>query len=194
MSYNISDARDELDRISPSLELYDRMIKVAAIITRLMAEQVKESDMPIIVGGLSLEIYTERKYTTQDIDFVTSASHLLEKNLLSLDFVNNERIFQHKRLNVAVDIVGTSLEPEDYEGITKLEVSNDKHVYVQSLESILYDRVLDYERIDNEQYSVILISLAYDEIDFEYLKHEVEKADPDALTALNHWIKKAINL
>ncbi|MBY8909293.1 hypothetical protein K6L05_05750, partial [Salinicoccus roseus] len=95
-------------------------------------------------------------------------------------------------LNVAVDIVDSVLEPSDYDGLTKLEVDNDKYIYVQSIESILYDRVLDYERVDNELYSVYLISIAYDEIDFDYLKREVKTADPDALIALEKWIEKAL--
>ncbi|WP_271398982.1 hypothetical protein [Salinicoccus roseus] len=192
MNYNENDARADIDSISSETELYDRMIKVAAIITKLMEGHVKVSDLPIIVGGLSMEIYTESKYTTHDIDFVTSASKEMEEKLLAIGFENSERVFQHKRLNVAVDIVDSVLEPSDYDGLTKLEVDNDKYIYVQSIESILYDRVLDYERMDNELYSVYLISIAYDEIDFDYLKREVKTADPDALIALEKWIEKAL--
>lgn len=64
------------------------MIKVASIITSLMEGKVKQSDMPIIVGGLSLEIYTESEYTTHDIDLVTSASNIIEDNLLEMDLRN----------------------------------------------------------------------------------------------------------
>ncbi|MEZ2459021.1 hypothetical protein ACBR55_10620 [Salinicoccus roseus] len=192
MNYNENDARADIDRISSETELYDRMIQVAAIITKLMEGHVKVSDLPIIVGGLSMEIYTESKYTTHDIDFVTSASKEMEEKLLAIGFENSERVFQHKYLNVAVDIVDSVLEPPDYDGLIKLEVDNDKYIYVQSIESILYDRVLDYERVDNEQYSVYLISIAYDEIDFDYLKREVKTADPDALIALEKWIEKAL--
>ncbi|WP_166626765.1 hypothetical protein [Jeotgalicoccus sp. S0W5] len=96
-------------------------------------------------------------------------------------------------MNVAVDIVDNALEPEDYDGVTKIETENNKYIYVQSLESILYDRVLDYEYADNEQYGVLLIAMAYEEIDFDYLRAEVKLADSDALKALENWIKIALN-
>lgn len=192
MNYSVDEAKSELDQISETLALYDRMIEVSGIITKLMAEHVKESDMPIIVGGLSMEIYTEGEYTTHDIDFVTSAFEVMKDNLLAIGFKSIGRIFQHTRLNVAVDIVDSALDPPDYERLTKLELSNDKYIFVQSLESILYDRVMDYERSDNEQYSVILIANTHDEIDFDYLKHAVKAADPKALIALETWIEKAL--
>lgn len=173
MNYSIDDAQTDLDVISAEINLYDRMIAVSAVITKLMAEHVKESDMPIIVGGLSMEIYTESEYTTHDIDFVTSAFEVIKHKLLALGFECDGRIFQHTRLNVAIDIVDSKLEPPHYEAITKIEVTDDKYILVQSLENILYDRVLDYGRIDNEQYSIILMSIAYDKIDFDYLKKEV---------------------
>lgn len=193
MNYNINEARDDLNRIPNTLPLYERMIQVAAVITKLMEGHVKESDMPIIVGGLSMEIYTESEYTTHDIDFVTSASKEMAHYLSAIGFEHHTRMFQHKRLNVAVDIVDSALDPPDYEGLTKLIVDKDKYVYVQSLESILYDRVIDYAYADNELYGVILISNAYDNINFDYLRQQVEKADPRALIALEAWIKKAMD-
>ena len=47
------------------------MIEATAIVTKLMTGHVEESDHPIIVGGLSLEIYTDGEYTTHDIDLVS---------------------------------------------------------------------------------------------------------------------------
>lgn len=193
MNYNVSNAKSDLDNIADDEKLFDRMIKVAAIVTSLMEGQVKQSDMPIVVGGLSMEIYTENEYTTHDIDFVTSAYDVIKDNLLELGFSNDNRVFTHNRLNVAVDIVDSALEPENYDGVIKLETDNNKYIYVQSIESILFDRVVDYRYLDNEQYGVILIAMAYDEIDFDYLKGEVKKADPKALTALEAWIEKASN-
>lgn len=193
MSYKISDARTDLNNIVDDENLFDRMIKVAAIVTSLMEGQVKQSDMPIIVGGWSMEIYTENEYTTHDIDFVTSAFKIIKENLLELGFTNNNRVFTHERLNVAVDIVDSALEPDDYDGVTKIETDKNKYIYVQSLENILFDRVMDYGYPDNEQYGVLLIAMAYEEIDFDYLKTQVKKADPDAFTALELWIEKALN-
>lgn len=88
ITYSISEAKIDLYNIEEDEKLFDRMIKVASIITSLMEGKVKQSDMPIIVGGLSLEIYTESEYTTHDIDLVTSASNIIEDNLLEMDLRN----------------------------------------------------------------------------------------------------------
>lgn len=77
--------------------------------------------------------------------------------------------------------------------ISDARTDKNKYIYVQSLENILFDRVMDYRYPDNEQYGVLLIAMAYEEIDFDYLKTQVKKADPDAFTALELWIEKALN-
>ncbi|WP_411843732.1 hypothetical protein [Salinicoccus sp. HZC-1] len=54
MNYSVDDAIADLDKIPAEIDLYDRMIEVSAIITRLMAEHIKESDMPTIVRPVTL--------------------------------------------------------------------------------------------------------------------------------------------
>lgn len=191
MSYTVNEARYDLDCISETISLYDKMIKVSAIVTKLMSEHVKQSDLPIIVGGLSMEIYTNSKYTTHDIDFVTSASKLMKEKLIDIGFIDNERIFIHERLNVAIDLVDTVLEPPDYDRMTKIELEDGYYVLVQSIENILYDRLLDYSRADNIRYGIWLITTRYDEIDFNYLRDELDKADPKALESLEQWVERA---
>ncbi|GAB3058858.1 hypothetical protein ACFOU0_04480 [Salinicoccus sesuvii] len=93
MTYNIEQARIDMNSISSDSSLSDKMLEVSAIITRLMSEEVNEGDLPIIVGGLSLEIFTESKYTTHDIDFLTSASGKTKEILSEIGFVHEEQIF-----------------------------------------------------------------------------------------------------
>jgi hypothetical protein len=50
------------------VEKYRAMIETAAVITELLDTT---NHKPIIVGGLSVEIYTQSDYSTRDIDFVT---------------------------------------------------------------------------------------------------------------------------
>lgn len=75
MNYSISHAKEDMSKISLEEPLRDRMLKVAAIITNYMEEKVTHtSDLPIIVGGLAMEVYTSSKYVTRDIDLVSTAS------------------------------------------------------------------------------------------------------------------------
>lgn len=191
MKYSIDEAKYDLRQIQSDTTQFHRMVNVASIITKLMSQKVNTSDMPIIVGGFSLELYTVGKYTTHDIDFVTSASILMDKLLLEIGFKKTSRMYHHDELNIAVDIVASALEPPAYDRVKKVSISGGDYVLVQSIESILYDRALDYERADSKEYSIYLISIRYDEIDFPYIKEELKKADPDALEAFVNWIKIA---
>jgi hypothetical protein len=57
-TYNHEWALSELKKLDPDLK-FDTMIKTVAIITKLLeTEQLK----PIIVGGFSVEIYTDEAY------------------------------------------------------------------------------------------------------------------------------------
>src|SRR5699024_9802051 len=105
MKYSIDEAKYDLRQIQSDTTQFHRMVNVASIITKLMSQKVNTSDMPIIVGGFSLELYTVGKYTTHDIDFVTSASILMDKLLLEIGFKKTSRMYHHDELNIAVDIV-----------------------------------------------------------------------------------------
>jgi len=67
---------------------YETMIKTASIITKMLE---KYNIKPIIVGGLSVEIYTQGDFSTRDIDFVSDGFSIIEKLLLSLEFIKDGR-------------------------------------------------------------------------------------------------------
>jgi|GEM_PF-2257153 len=59
-NYDHEWAKGELKKLNPD-QKFDTMIKTVAIITKLLeSEQLK----PIIVGGFSVEIYTDEAYST----------------------------------------------------------------------------------------------------------------------------------
>lgn len=175
MNYSISHAREDMSKLSLEEPLRDRMLKVAAIITKYMEEKVTHtSDLPIIVGGLAMEVYTSSKYVTRDIDLVSTASIKLEEFLLELGF-EKERIYIYSPLKIAVDIVDEVMDPQNYEGINKLEIEDSKHVYIISKEDILYNRVLDYTYEDNQVFSIYLMANSPDDINFEQVKSNLKK-------------------
>lgn len=66
------------------------MIYTASVVTQLLAPfGIK----PIIVGGLSVEIYTQQEYATRDIDFVSDGYQKITDILFSLDFKKEGRHF-----------------------------------------------------------------------------------------------------
>jgi hypothetical protein len=63
---SLQNAKKELLKLQDKWK-FEKMMGAAAIITELLE---KEKIRPIIVGGLSVEIYSMEGYATQDIDFV----------------------------------------------------------------------------------------------------------------------------
>lgn len=192
MNYSISHAREDLSKIRLEEPLRDRMLKVAAIITKYMEEKVTHtSDLPIIVGGLAMEVYTSSKYVTRDIDLVSTASIKLGELLLELGF-NKERVYIYSPLKVAVDIVDEVMDPQNYEGINKIKIDDANHVYVISKEDILYNRALDYTYEDNRNFSIYLMANSPNDIDFDQVKSNLKKVDREALAAFEEWLKIAL--
>ncbi|MFQ3843264.1 DUF6036 family nucleotidyltransferase [Staphylococcus pseudoxylosus] len=187
-SYTISEAKQQLDDISPDLPLIDRMLKVAVIITKL-TEDKKIHNNSIIVGGLSMEIHSHSFYTTQDIDFVTSASIKLKTILKQLGFNDDNRVFIYEKLDVAVDIPDNALEfSESYDRLVKYYINETDYVYVVSVEDIILDRLEDYDYADTENYTKYAITINYIDLDVNYIRKEIGKRDKDALNIFNKWL------
>lgn len=192
MSYSIKQAQDDLSRIDIGEPLTDKMLKVASIITKSMEQHSKQiSDIPIVVGGLAMEIYTNSKYTTRDIDFVSTASIKLKELLEDLGF-KKERVYIYDPLKIAVDVVDETLDPMDYDNVNKIELG-DSHIYSISKEGLLFNRALDYTYEDNKLFSVFLIANSPDDIDFEKIKNDLRDVDEDAAIAFEEWVKLAMS-
>ncbi|WP_208005194.1 hypothetical protein [Macrococcoides caseolyticum] len=148
------------------------MLKVAHIITKVLETEVTQiNDKPIIVGGLAMEIYTHSEYTTHDIDFVTTSSIRLSEILLE-----------------AVQIMSEPLDPMRYEDTQIIEFEDKTRVYCISKEGLLYNRALDYQSLDNRNYSIYLLIQDFDTIDTKQILSDLEKQDIDAFKAFKEWI------
>ena len=190
MNYSVEQARNDLSEIDITEPLKDRMLKVASVITKYMEEHTTQiSDVPIVVGGLAMEIYTNSEYTTRDIDVVSTASIKLKELLNDLGF-KKERIYIYEPLKIAIDIVDETLDPMDYNDINKIELT-DSHIYSISKEGLLYNRALDYTYEDNKIFSVYLMANSPDDIDFEKVKNDLKEVDKDAAIAFEEWVELA---
>jgi len=151
---------------------YETMITTAAIITKLLEPQ---GIKPIIVGGLSVEIYTQREYTTRDIDFVSDGRAMIEEVLFSLEFVKEGRHYYNLELEVAIEIPDNYLEG-DINKIAKVDIGNDLYIYLISLEDIILDRLRAAVHWRSEEDSIwgfTLLVQNIESINTEYLLEKV---------------------
>lgn len=65
--YDIEWGKAQLKKLDPK-DKYSTMITTVAVLTKLLEDR---NVSPIIVGGLSVEIYTNFDYSTRDIDFLS---------------------------------------------------------------------------------------------------------------------------
>lgn len=98
-NYDHEWAIGELKKLNPDHK-FDTMIKTVAIITKLLeSEQLK----PIIVGGFSVEIYTDEAYSTRDIDIVTDDRNKVARILSKLGFTAEGRHMINEQLEIAIE-------------------------------------------------------------------------------------------
>ncbi|MDQ0338525.1 hypothetical protein J2S00_001311 [Caldalkalibacillus uzonensis] len=71
---------------------FERMLTTDAILTELLEQQ---QIRPIIVGGLSIEIYTLQQYTTHDIDLIINGSAQASDVIKALGFERTGKDWLH---------------------------------------------------------------------------------------------------
>jgi hypothetical protein len=126
---------------------YQAMISTAGIITKLLEEK---GINPIVVGGLSVDIYTQHDYATRDIDFVSDGYSVISELLLNLGFHKDGRHFYHKEIEVAVEIPDNYLAG-DINKVIRLQISEETYINIISIEDIIMDRLRSHCLNDNEE-------------------------------------------
>lgn len=175
---NIQEAKHLLLQLKDK-DKFDKMLLTAAIIT----EQLEHFGIrPIIVGGLSVEIYTMNGYATQDIDFVLNGYEEASRLFNELEFQKIGEDWVHPILGISVEIPSNTLTG-DYEKVTEIPV-HGKKVYVIGIEDIILDRLRSavywQSGVDREWgYRMLLmyledIDLAYIKSHFQHPKEEQE--------------------
>jgi len=185
---NIAKARKELVNLKHKNK-FEKMIEAAAIITEIMEQ---EKLKPIIVGGLSVEIYTLQEYTTQDIDFVLSGSEKADKILLDLGFEKEGRYWVHPDIGLAIEIPDRTLAG-DYNKVTVFPIGQRK-VYVIGIEDIILDRLraaVHWKSGVDREWGYRLLYTYFEKIDLDYLYNHTETLTEK--TELQIWIKKVQN-
>lgn len=168
----VEDIKAELIRIKDKPK-FEKMLDFASILTEYFAaKQIK----PIIVGGLSVEIYTRNDYMTHDIDFVTTGWHEFDKLLRELGFTKTQREWYHIDSEIAVEVPASFLEGS-YDKVIELQLPNGRRLYVIGIEDIIIHRL-----------EGIFLPVPEDDEDYEwamrmFLIHKDEIIDMDYLIA-----------
>ncbi|MDE3838725.1 hypothetical protein C0966_04935 [Bacillus methanolicus] len=185
-------AKEKINQIKEKPK-YEAMLLTASIITRLL-DQYKIK--PIIVGGLSVEIYTQSEYATRDIDFVSDGYHIIEDVLFSLGFKKEGRHFYHQDIEIAVEIPSNDLVGS-YEKVAKVYIDDENYVYLISIEDIILDRLRAAVHWKSEEDSIWgfrLLAKNFEVLDIEYLLKQTEtKQEYDELSFWIDQLKRDLN-
>jgi len=88
----LNELRDKVKELK-NLSKHERMVQICALLTAYFK---KDNIQPIIVGGLSVELYTRNNYTTYDIDLIADERDKFDKLLTGeLDFIKEGRSWYH---------------------------------------------------------------------------------------------------
>ncbi|AKG03429.1 hypothetical protein AAV35_000630 [Salimicrobium jeotgali] len=132
---------NDLKRALKSLEnkpKFERQLEFAALLTDYFK---KKGIKPIVVGGLSVEIYTRNDYHTHDIDFVSDGWHLFDHLLTqNLGFTRTERAWYHLDTEIAVEIPSNYLEGNE-DRVYEIILPDGKNIYVIGVEDIIIHRL-----------------------------------------------------
>jgi len=148
---------------------FEVMSETAAIFTTLL-EPYKI--LPIVVGGLAVEIYTRGQYTTLDIDLVMQRHDLATDILISLGFLQEGRHWYHPELEVALEIPGDVLEGADKERVIKLQLPSGRHLYVIGIEDIILDRLracVHWKSSSDCEWGLRLLKVHFSSLDLDYM-------------------------
>jgi hypothetical protein len=198
MMHNIEWAKNELQKLEPKNK-YKTMIYTAAVITKLLEGRAAK---PIIVGGLSVEIYTNQDYSTRDIDFVTMDIKIYCDMLYELGFKRDKRSARHlyhEELQISIEFPDDELVG-DYDKISKLTVdeANELYVYVISPEDIIMDRLrakLYWKDDDSKRWGMYILAHFHDSLDLEYMLTLGRGAENfNEVNELKEWLRDLENL
>ncbi|WP_433945048.1 DUF6036 family nucleotidyltransferase [Paenibacillus sp. SN-8-1] len=184
---NIQDAKQALEQLFQK-DKFDRMLHTAAILTELL---LPHGVRPIIVGGLSVEIYTLSGYTTQDIDLVMDGYELANDLLNQIGFTKVGKDWVHAALGVSIEIPSNFLAG-DYEKVTEVPIGERK-VFVIGIEDIILDRLraaVHWSSGESREWGYRMLLMYYEELDIPYFFQKFETRSEQ--TEFELWITEAL--
>jgi hypothetical protein len=100
------------------------------------------AEVPVLVGGAAVELYTGGAYTTDDLDFVGEVPEPVAQRLVAAGFQHEGRYWIHEQGEVFLELPGSELDP--HERAADLRVGRFT-VRVVSPEDALVDRLAAWQ-------------------------------------------------
>ncbi|UNC93533.1 DUF6036 family nucleotidyltransferase [Candidatus Contubernalis alkaliaceticus] len=179
----------ELKRLNPD-DKYNTMLYAMAIITKLLEV---ESVKPIIVGGFSVEIYTDRSYSTRDLDVITNKRNKVIQLLQKIGFKIEGRHLVYNELDLAIEFPDDELAGS-YGKVNKININetDNLYVYVISYEDIIMDRLrafLYWNEHESKEWGMKVLFRFFDKIDLDYMMNIGGGAETKLeVDELNKWL------
>lgn len=178
MTYNIF-----MEKLKKIKRIFDP-VKRKAYFLGLLTQEIENKGFkpPIVVGGFSLELYTQGCYTTGDID-VKSPKEPLEEILSSWGFTKKGRVWVNEEYELYVDWLGSSLD-EGIEAEKRLNViliGKKLKIYILSIEDLIIDRLNAVKWWDDKDgilWVKVLLEVKKtlkEKIDYEYLRKRAKE-------------------
>ncbi|WP_208559041.1 DUF6036 family nucleotidyltransferase [Marinilactibacillus kalidii] len=177
---NINKYIKELDKLKKIPEEDSkRLIQAAGIISDYV-KRAYDIDL-IVVGGLSVEVYTKGGYMTQDIDFIGVNHEKIMHALVDLGFKRVGKDSVHDELKIYVEVPDSVLEGSE-ERIKKVLVGNQYSLSLIGIDDIIIDRIralVQWKEKRQEKWIFSLIRDYIKEIDLDYIRGKLLREEND---------------
>jgi hypothetical protein len=107
--YNFQIVSMEIEEI---LTLSESPARTAALVAWLKSLFENEDDVPVLVGGAAVELFTVGAYTTGDIDLVGAVTSSVRAALEVAGFERHGRHWIHEQAQVFIEFPGSALDPD----------------------------------------------------------------------------------
>jgi len=163
-----------------------RLIQAAGIISEYI-KNAYDIDL-IVVGGLSVEVYTGGGYMTQDIDFVGVNHEKIIKGLTDLGFRRLGKDSVHDDLNIYVEVPSSVLEGSE-ERVRQIVTDGKHNLFIIGIDDIIIDRLralVQWDEKIQEEWIFLLIRNYIDELDLNYIKDKLTNTEKERF---NHFLE-----
>lgn len=102
----------------------------------------EDGEVPVLVGGAAVELYTSGAYTTGDLDFVGDVPREVEDQLSAAGFAKKGRHWVHAEGQIFIELPARTF---DQETRTDSVVFGEQMIVVVSPEDLLVDRLAAWQ-------------------------------------------------